>query len=188
MYAFIDAINILGGIDVTLSSDLIDPSYKIKENGEWSTLYYKKGTHHLDGLGALRVARSRHYSPVFDRDKRQQKIITAVKEKLSRLSIADTAKFYRFIQSLLKYVDTNFNTFELVDLILKYKNKEIKSRHVINTSNVLYQTYSGIYYLKEDEKEMQFEEGFDKGAWIVLPRRNDWNVLRWYIRKIIQSK
>lgn len=187
MYAFIDAVNILGGIDVTLDSDLIDPSYKIKEKGIWTTLCYKKGTHHLSGLGALRVARSRHYSPVFDRDKRQQKIIAAVKVKLSKLSVTDVSKFYNLIQTLLKYVNTNFNTFELGNLFLKYKDKNVKGQHVINTSNILYQTYSGILYLKENEKEKQFEEGFNKGAWIVLPKGNDWNVVKWYIRKIVKS-
>ncbi len=50
MFAFIDVINILDGIDVELSEDLVDPTYKVRNNGKWSTLYYKKGIHHVTVL------------------------------------------------------------------------------------------------------------------------------------------
>ena len=38
MYAFIDMVNILGGVTVKLNEPLIDPTYKVRENGRWSTL------------------------------------------------------------------------------------------------------------------------------------------------------
>ena len=54
MYAFIDVVNALGGIDVTLDSEVRDPTYKIvRENGSEGTLYYPPGTYHLNGCGGF---------------------------------------------------------------------------------------------------------------------------------------
>ena len=49
----------------------------IRDNGEWSTLNYPKGTYRLNGVEALRIARSRHGSNDFDRSHRQQLILEA---------------------------------------------------------------------------------------------------------------
>ncbi len=182
MFAFIDAVNILGGIDVTLEEPLIDPSYKIKEDGTWGTLYFREGTHHLNGIQALRVARSRNYSSDFSRAKRQQLILKGVKKRFEELGLQDLQKLFGLFRVLVKYVSTNLNPIELVSFFLQYKNTQIHAENVIDTSNVLYATYSNIYYLGE---EVEITEDFNKGAYILLPVDNNWNIIRWYIRKLI---
>jgi len=183
MYAFIDAINILGGIDVTLDEDLIDPTYKVRDKGVWGTLHYKKGTYHVNGIEALRIARARHYTPLFSRDNRQQKIILSLKDKLESLEITDMSKIYDLVQVLMNYIDTNFTPFELVNAFLKYRSFSTINQNVLSTSNILYQTYSNLYLL--EDSEIVIDETFNKGAWILLPKENNWGLIRWYVRNII---
>src|SRR5690606_4592319 len=81
MYAFIEVVDLIGCLDVTLEKTLIDPTYKTLDNGVWGTLYYPVGTHHLCGKQALRVARSRHTSSDFSRAERQHLILESLKNK-----------------------------------------------------------------------------------------------------------
>jgi LCP family protein required for cell wall assembly len=183
MFAFIDVINIIGGVDIRLDDDLIDPTYKIKESGTWSTLCYPKGDYHLNGLEALRVARSRNFSSDFERAKRQQKILISASAKFKELGLQNLDKVCQIITSLAKYVQTDFTPFEMINYFNKFKNYTINAQHTIDISNVLYSTYSNIYLMKD--QDVPIDENFDKGMWIVLPKDNDWNVIKWYIRQLI---
>ena len=185
MYAFIRAVDILGGIDITLHEDIIDPTYKVKDDGRWSTLYYPKGTYHFNGLEALRIARARHYSSDFGRAEKQQQILSSLKEKAGALNFGNMGKIFELIGTLLTYLDTNLTAFEIADLLRKYSNANISSQIILDTSNVLYHTYSNLYYLGKEADEV--DENFYKGAWILLPQENDWNVIRWFVRKIVKG-
>lgn len=188
MFAFIDVVNILGGLDVTIEEDLIDPTYKVKNNGVWSTLYYRKGTHHLDGVAALRVARSRHGSDDFDRSKRQQQVIEAVFDKMRSINAGDLGKVYEFVSTVFSYIETNLNTADIVRNFLMYKDNQISDPNIINTDNILYNTYTNLYLLPaEEQKILRQDENFYKGLWIVLPRNNDWNLIKKHIEKILSN-
>ena len=186
MYAFIDLINILGGIDITLEADLIDPTYMVRDNGEWSTLYYTKGVHHLNGIESLRIARSRHTTSDFGRTSRQQLVLKGIKDKMSSLDITDLGTILDLFRTLEKYLDTNFSSMEMLSLFLKYKDGDLNRKQGLSTFNVLYNTYTNIYKLKDKSK--QYEDGFYRGYWILLPQKNDWNVIKWYIRSLIEDK
>ena len=186
MYAFIDIVNILGGIELTLDEDLVDPTYKTRENGEWSTLNYPKGTYNLNGIEALRVARSRHGSNDFDRSKRQQLIIEAFLNKILELKISDVDKVYGMIQAMFEYVDTDFTLVEMLSLFNNYSDVQLAGKHVLSFDNILYDTYSNIYML--EDQDIDFGEDFNKGAWILFPRDNNWNNIRWYVRQIINGE
>ncbi|MDC7232488.1 MAG: LCP family protein [Spirochaetales bacterium] len=186
MYAFIDVVNILGGIDVTLDEALVDPTYKVRENGRWSTLYYPKGTHHLDGIAALRIARSRHTSSDFERAVRQQKVIAALKDTVTDMGLGDINKIYDIVQTSGKYVESNLSTADMVKYFLSYKDFDISGQHVMNTDNVLYATYTNLYRLSEEEQKQALENpDFFKGGWIVLPKNNDWSIIKTYIRSVL---
>jgi anionic cell wall polymer biosynthesis LytR-Cps2A-Psr (LCP) family protein len=184
MFALAEAIDIMGGIDITLEEDLIDPTYKIKEDGKWKTLHYKKGDYHLNGIQALRVARSRNYSSDFDRSRRQQMILESLLEKLRGLSLRGLDKIYDLIRVLISYVDTNLTPVELASYFNRFKSYEVSSRNVLDTDNVLHESYSNTYLLENTE---DLEEDFDKGTYILLPVENDWNLIKWYIRKLIEE-
>lgn len=188
MFAFVDVVNILEGLDVTLEKDLIDPTYKVKNNGVWSTLYYRKGTHHLDGVAALRVARSRHGSDDFDRSRRQQLVIRAVFDQLKKMNSRDISKIYDFVSTVFSYIDTNLNTADIVKNFLMYKDNEITDPNVINTDNILYATYTNLYLLPvEEQKKLKQDENFYKGLWIVLPRDNNWSLIKKHIETILKN-
>jgi LCP family protein required for cell wall assembly len=188
MYAFIDVINIMGGIDVVLDEALVDPTYHIKENGQWTTLNYPAGPQHLDGLGALRVARSRHSTNDYSRSRRQQLIIGAIFDKLSSLGISDIDKLAEFVQAGLKYTETNITAGSLVMDLMKYKNSKIDSNNVIDATNVLYESYSNLYRLSPQEQAAALEDDdYYLGAWIVLPKEGNYNLIKWRIQEIINN-
>jgi len=186
MYAFIDIINILGGIEVSLEEDLIDPTYRTRENGEWSTLNYPRGTYNLNGIEALRIARSRHGSNDFDRSQRQQLIIEAFLNRFLEFNVTDVDKVYGLIQALYEYVDTDFSLFDMMSIYNNYGKSSLAGKHVLSFDNILYDTYSNIYLLEDQDVELPAD--YNKGAWILLPEGNDWNNIRWYIRQIINGE
>ncbi len=181
MYAFIDVVNILNGINIKLENALIDPTYKVRENGEWKTLYYSAGNHHLSGIEALRIARSRHTSDDFERSYRQQMIIKALFNKLNKMHAGKLEEVYKLIRVLYKYVDTDFSAYELAQFYIKYHNASLEPRKSLSTDNVLYTTYSN-YYLSGLTKE-EVDEDFYKGAWILLPRQNNWELIPRYVHQ-----
>jgi len=184
MFAFIDVINILGGIDITLEEDLIDPTYKVRNNGIWSTLYYKKGTYHFDGIETLRVARARHFTPVFSRDDRQQKIIISLLRKVSELSITDFERIYSIIKTVITYLETDITITESMGLLNDIKNINKFKKIILSTENVLTQTYTNLMYLGLAEDDV--DDDFDKGAWILVPVNNNWKSIDYFIQNEIQ--
>src|SRR5690606_17112238 len=83
----------VGGVDVNVERAFVDYEYPIegRENAypissRYKTLDFKVGMQHMDGQTALEYARSRHAAGVegtdFARSQRQQKVITAFKDKV----------------------------------------------------------------------------------------------------------
>jgi len=206
MFAFIKVIDILGGIDVTLEKDLVDPTYKTKDFGRWSYLSYRKGTHHLNGIQALRVVRSRNYTSDFDRAKRQQRVIEALNDKMNSLSIVDMKRAYNLLQTLLQYVDTNLSPIELITVFSRLRDYRVDFQNVLDKTNVLESSY---YYIwlrnrhgyhsealpgesrsgttrtgssQSSTTDVSADEKSKLGPYILIPRNDDWNLIRWYIR------
>lgn len=184
MYAFIEVVDILGGIDVTLEESLIDPTYRVREEGRWSTLYYEAGTHHLSGIEALRLARSRHTSNDFDRAARQQKILAALREKINTLHAGNLDRVYSLVETVSRYIESSYSVWELAQFYLGYRNAEIVNRTGLTFDNVLYSTYSD-FYLRGIDEEDAADDAF-RGAWILLPRENDWDVIPWFVSENIR--
>lgn len=79
-------VDLIGGIDVYVEQEINDPLYPDEGYG-YDPLYIPAGWQHMDGRLALRYARSRHGSSDFDRARRQQQILLAVRDKVSRLDM-----------------------------------------------------------------------------------------------------
>jgi LCP family protein required for cell wall assembly len=85
---FEEIIDILGGIEVDVECSVelwgADPQVP----GGWKQLgFIPAGMQHLDGQTALRYAQCRYNTPVFDRDRRQQKVLLAVRSRVLELGI-----------------------------------------------------------------------------------------------------
>lgn len=181
MYAFIEIVDILGGIEVTLDEPLIDPTYRVRDDGEWSTLYYEAGTHHLTGVESLRLARSRHTSNDFERASRQQMILAALRTRLNELHAGNLDRVYELIETLSRYADSSYSVWELAQLYLGYRNAEITNRTGLTFDNVLYSTYSNVHLQGLDFDDL--EDDFFRGEWILLPRQDDWDVIPWFVEQ-----
>lgn len=184
MYAFIEVVDILGGIEVTLEEPLIDPTYRVREEGEWRTLNYAAGTHQLGGVEALRLARSRHTSNDFERAMRQQQILDALRQRLNELNAGSLDRVYQLMETVGDYVDSSFSVWELAQFYLAYRSAPIVNRTGMTFDNVLYNTWSNLYLQGLERSEV--DESFFLGEWILLPRDDNWSVIPWFVEQNIQ--
>lgn len=146
---FVKIVNILGGIDVKVTSSFDDPYYPIEElkndtcgkseeemksleatmSGEkleqqylcrFENLHFEKGTQHLDGITALKFARSRHSvneGGDFNRSNRQKLVISAVRDKI--MSIGFTPKIVPTLQTLSRHIKTDIDIQKMSELVTK---------------------------------------------------------------------
>ena len=153
---FIKAIDMLGGVDVTVEGVLDDSEYPItgKENDlcgnkeedleklatassqkdafpcRYEHLHFDIGQRHMDGKTALMFVRSRHAEGEegtdFARSKRQEKVISAIKQKVFSLgTLLNPFKLANLYQVLKGSIDTDIKQEEYDDFIkLAQKMKE----------------------------------------------------------------
>ena len=155
---FKEIVDTVGGIDIELKQPF-------EEKNQWGYEFsLPAGKNHLNGETALYYTRSRYSSSDFDRSRRQQNVIFAIKEKAFSLGIlGNPLKVNALISSLKNNIETDFNildTKSLLDLALDLNsssnNLETKT---MSTENALYET-------KQDE------------LYILLPQNNDWSLIK----------
>ncbi len=191
MYAFIEVVDLIGGIDIHLDQAVVDPTYKTIDNGVEGTLHYEPGDYHLGGKQALRLARTRHTSSDFARAERQQMILKAIQSKARNFGFGDTDTIYEIIKSVLKRTETDIKLNEAIAYYFKYQDYEISGNAVISTGNIL---TVPPYVAKEECAKVPAEgapglnenqqklctEGIN--AYTLIPRNNDWNLIKWFFR------
>lgn len=112
---FRELVDALGGIDIEVENDLYDPYYPLDGTYEYQTFQIKKGFQHIDGATALKYARSRKTTSDFDRARRQQQIIYAIKEQALKLeTIFSKEKITKILQTLKDNIDTNITPEEIL--------------------------------------------------------------------------
>jgi LCP family protein required for cell wall assembly len=85
--AFEQVVDLIGGIDIYVEEEINDPTYPDEAYG-YDHLYIPAGMQHLNGEMALKYARTRHsIGGDFDRAKRQQQVLTAMFEQVTRLDL-----------------------------------------------------------------------------------------------------
>jgi len=121
---FKDLIDKLGGIDLFFEESVSDTSYPVS-SGEREYLYIPSGENHVDGSTALKIARSRHsYWGDFDRIDRQQKIITAIWDKINKPSMGKINSFVKYFNVwnyARKNIETDIGTMETLRLFDIFK-------------------------------------------------------------------
>lgn len=129
---FKDLVDALGGVDVYVENSIYDPYYPKDGTFLYETFSIDVGQHHMDGETALKYARSRKTTSDFDRAKRQQEIIYAVKEKaLETEIIFSTEKITSILNTLKENVETNMKVKEILTLgsmIDEYSKDQISHR------------------------------------------------------------
>ncbi len=162
--AFGEIVNALGGIDVYLEKPFSEP----KQWGYEFTL--PAGQNHLNGEQALYYVRSRYSSSDFDRARRQQQVMFAMKKRASELGfLANPVKVSNLLTSLKGNLKTNIQLWEVGDMIAiaKQVSANTPKTFVLSTDNLLYET-KGIH-----------------GEYILLPKGDNFNLLRDYFKTVL---
>jgi len=193
MYVFIDLIDLVGGIDIHLDQPVSDPTYRTFDDGKWGTMYFEAGDHHLNGKQALRLARSRHTSSDFARAERQQELIKAMKNKAQEMGFGDIDTLKGIIETVLNQTETSISFKEAITYYFRYNGFDIGTHNVMTSGNVLESTFTAelsggpveecTEKVNEETGEVEKECTVDKGAYILMPRGNNWNVVKWYFRE-----
>lgn len=127
------AVDIVGGVDITNKSTLIDNSYPCDAN-QWKVCGYKltPGTYHMNGSQALKYARCRKGTcgDDYGRAARQQEVLVALRKKaLSIGTLSNPAK----VASLIDVFGADFKT----DLSLAEIKKLVEIGKDVDTSKMI---------------------------------------------------
>ncbi|MEP7288332.1 MAG: LCP family protein [Chloroflexota bacterium] len=153
----INGIDTVGGIDINVPYAIYDPSYPDMYYG-YDPLRIPAGPVHMDGALALKYARTRHQTSDFDRAKRQQQVLLAVRDKvLNANMVGDLVKQAPDIWSKLSTTTHSDLTFDqLVRLALYFKDIPQANVHqgVIDTNYVTGQNYQGAAILVPERSKI----------------------------------
>lgn len=150
--AFKEIIDTLGGITIYLDKPFVE-SVPFEEG----YISLPAGSNTLNGQKALLYSRARYSSSDFDRAKRQQQVLVAVKDKALNLGIlSNPVKLVAILDSLGAHVRTDAELWEIKEMaeIFRSANTSDIKRKVFDTSEegLLYQSHSsaGAYILLPD--------------------------------------
>jgi LCP family protein required for cell wall assembly len=110
-------VDTLGGIDVQVPKALHDTRYPDPRPGDpyaFKTIHFDPGWQHMDGKRALQYARSRMSTSDFDRAKRQQLILLAIRERA--LSLSAIPHWPALAKTLIDGIKTDMGLGEMLEL------------------------------------------------------------------------
>jgi LCP family protein required for cell wall assembly len=114
---FEQIVDTLGGVDVNVPRKLVDTMYPDPKPGDphaYTTITFEPGWQHMNGERALQYARSRYTTSDFDRAKRQQLILLAIREKALNLNLIP--KLPSLFGTMGSMVKTDMSLDEMIDL------------------------------------------------------------------------
>ncbi|MBK9122196.1 MAG: LCP family protein [Chloroflexi bacterium] len=145
--AFVTIVDALGGIEVDLAYTINDPLYPNMNYG-YDPFFLRAGHHVLDGITALKYARTRHGDSDIKRAERQQQVILAVKDKATSpemipLLLANAGQLWTAVRDNF-YTDMSLEQLIQLGLYIKDLSLENINRGVIDFSYLSnYTTASG---------------------------------------------
>jgi LCP family protein required for cell wall assembly len=83
---FVDLVDAVGGIDVYVEKNIVDPQFPTADGGV-EEVRFNSGWTHMDGVTALKYARTRHTDDDYARAQRQQDVLQALATKLLNPSV-----------------------------------------------------------------------------------------------------
>lgn len=178
-------INFLGGVDVIVENSFIDKEFPIagRENNlcnsdpdykcRYETISFTKGLTHMNGQTALKFVRSRYAlgseGSDFAREKRQQKIIGAIKNKFITFFKKPNVDSYQKLYHLLnKLVKRDINNQQIAVIIKNiFLRKNFKQEKIILSEDFFF------------NPEINLEK-YD-GKWVLVPKNNNIQLVKEYI-------
>ncbi len=181
---FKQIIDILGGVEVNVEQDIIDPEYPT-ENWGYMTLVIRKGLQTFDGDMALKFARSRHSTSDFSRSERQKLLIKAMKEKaVSTGYLTNPSKLSELYSAVVSHLDTDLSLATIGELAFSLRN--IESSNIFVSS--LSQDCSSIKKCIPGAFLYTPSRDLFGGASVIIPENARTNRLSYYddIRRFVQ--
>jgi LCP family protein required for cell wall assembly len=149
--AFREIVDTLGGIDIFLTKPF-------REATQWGYEFsLPAGNNHLNGEQALYYVRSRFSTSDFDRARRQQEVIVAIKNKALSLGfLTNPLKINSLLSDLKGNIRTDFQIWDINDILAlagSFNPKQPVKNFVISTDNLVYETHTtnGEYVLLPKE-------------------------------------
>lgn len=163
--AFKSIVDKLGGVDLTLAKPF-------EEKNQWGYPFYlPAGNNHLDGDQALYYVRSRYSTSDFDRSRRQQETIVAIKNKAAASGfLSNPLKIASLFSDLKGDVRTDFQIWDIKDLMTlanSISGKNQIKNYFITTENLLYESRS------------------ENGEYVLLPKGNNYDGLKRFFKEIL---
>lgn len=144
--AFRKAVDILGGVDVDVDCSLFEQNFS-DEYGVFD-LKFDPGLQRMDGVTALRYARSRYTTSDYDRSRRQRKVILAMWDKATSLNLLP--RWPELYNQMRESIQTDLGPAEMAALAYigtQLKMDRIKSRAIDNHQTQSYITPEGAWVL-----------------------------------------
>lgn len=140
--AFKQAVDTVGGVDINVPADLVDPTMAW-ENAN-NPVLARAGSQTMDGLHALMYARSRETSSDFARGERQRALLLALKTKVISLgTLSNPVKISRLVNAFGNNVQTDLsisNANRLYGMMKSVENANVSSISLADTANPLLTT------------------------------------------------
>lgn len=158
--AFKEIIDTFGGVTITL-----DKPFSEKNQFAEGIIELPAGRQVIDGDTALLFVRARFSTSDFDRAKRQQQVLLAIKEKAFSLNVlSNPAKIISILNSLGNHVKTDAELWEIKELVVLMQKMDVTDvkRKVFDTSE------NGLLYASRD----------DNGSYILLPEGDSFNKIK----------
>lgn len=163
---FIAAIDAIGGIPMNIPETITDPSFP-GSNYTTETFSIQKGPNVLDGLTALKYARSRSTTSDFDRSARQQLLLEAIGQHVRKLGLLTKPnKLLTLFHIVNKNIETTLSLRELLTLAKigkSFDTPQIFSLHLSDRNGLYGEILEPGGFLYAPPRD-QFE-----GASVLLP-------------------
>jgi len=175
--AFEELINEVGGVNVEVVRAFTDSQFP-GPNHSYQTISFTPGNAAMNGERALQYARSRHgdngEGSDFARARRQQQILTALKEKLLSFgTYTNPIRVQNILQTLSEHITTNLDFGQLMYL-----------------ANLGREANSGIKMLVLDNGNNGFLNSTiaPSGAFILLPRTGNFDNINQAIKNVFNNE
>lgn len=124
-------VDTLSGVVINVEKPLSDSLYPAPDMIHYEPLYIKAGTQTMGGDLALKYARSRETTSDFDRSKRQEKVLVAIKDKAFTLGVlSNPKKVADLLSALGDHLRMDFNLSEVERFLVLAK--DIDKSQIIN--------------------------------------------------------
>jgi LCP family protein required for cell wall assembly len=110
---FREIVDYLGGVTIDVEEEIWDYRYPDGQYG-YTTVHIPAGTQVMDGRMTLQYARTRHSGTDFDRLRRQQQVLMAIRKKALRLDLVP--KIPMLASSMSQAVSTDLQLGEVISL------------------------------------------------------------------------